>query len=178
MRRGAILASAHPRLPPATSWSVVMTTPRILIVDDSAGDRELFTEAFHSEAPTLAVHSVPNVQQAVGELQVAHFAQRSFSVLLLDAMMDGEFPSELLRFIRANPTHQQLHVAVISTAISPQVTQEYRRFGVEHFVTKPSSWQEFLAFARVIQTTFLQTGQQSPWGVLAIGAPGDAHGRR
>lgn len=146
-----------------------MTIPRILIVDDCAGDRELFTEAFHSETPAIIIHSVPTVQQAVGELQVAHYAQRSFSVLLLDAMMDGTCPSDLLRFIRANPTHQHLHVAVISTAIPPQVREDYRRYGVEHFVTKPSSWQDFLAFARAIQTTFLETGKQSPWGVLAIG---------
>jgi CheY-like chemotaxis protein len=152
-----------------------MTIPRILIVDDSAGDRELFTEAFHSETPAIIVHSVPTVQQAVGELQVAHYAQRSFSVLLLDAMMDGTCPSDLLRFIRANPTHQHLHVAVISTAISPMVRLDYRQFGVEHFVTKPSTWQEFLAFARAIQTTFLTTGKQSPWGVLAIGSPASEH---
>jgi CheY-like chemotaxis protein len=146
-----------------------MNAPRLLIVDDSAGDRELFTEAFRSETPAIVVRSVPNVQQAVGELQVAHFAQRPFSVLLLDAMMDGECPTELLRFIRAQPTHRTMHVAVISTAISPQVRQEYQRFGVEHFVTKPCSWQDFLAFARTIHTTFIETGQQSPWGVLAIG---------
>ncbi len=153
-----------------------MNAPRLLIVDDSAGDRELFTEAFRSETPAIVVRSVPNVQQAIGELQLAHYAQCPFSVLLLDAMMDDGCPTELLRFIRAQATHRTMHVAVISTAIPPQVRQEYQRFGVEHFVAKPGNWQDFLAFARTIHTTFVETGQQSPWGVLAIGpeTAGDA----
>jgi CheY-like chemotaxis protein len=151
-----------------TYRSAGVVDQRILVVDDNPSDLMLFVEAFRMHAPDIDLETASSTTSAIARIAAAQAAGKPFTLLLIDAVWQGDSPRDVLLSIRDHATWRSMHVAVMSSGIPPDLKREYHLLGVRHFVEKPEDWSAFTAFVHVISSSMRTPGSHSPWGSLAV----------
>jgi CheY-like chemotaxis protein len=104
---------------------------RILMVDDSVDDADLFSRSFkrnHCEVTPVHSHAA-----AISELR----SERRYDLVLLDARMPGEDPVILYKQIRNE--RPRVTVAIFGSVIESSLVESISRFGFALFVRKPTA---------------------------------------
>jgi two-component system response regulator len=125
----------------------------ILVAEDSKYDRMILEEAFKEVGCDVGLRFVTDGEDALDYLHrrnrytAAGAAPRPL-LLLLDLNMPRMDGSEALRALRADAELRALPVIILSTSDNPrQIVQAYAN-GANAFMTKPGSFDEFVALLR------------------------------
>jgi CheY-like chemotaxis protein len=114
----------------------------ILLVDDDADDRLLFSSAVAELGDNLHCVCVSGTLDALSYL---NNAEPLPDFIFLDLNMPGYDGKKCLRQIKASERLQNIPVIIYSTFISQADKDEMTRFGANRVVTKPGDFNELLA---------------------------------
>ena len=110
---------------------------KILLADDDADDRELFTEA--AETHNAKVDSVPNGMQLMKKLDESETLP---DFILVDLNMPEKGGKDCLYEIRQHERFNHLPVIIYSTSSSKKDIEDTFMMGANLYITKPNSYAE------------------------------------
>jgi two-component system, chemotaxis family, response regulator Rcp1 len=126
-------------------------TLRILLVDDDATDRELFSEALQSVAPQHQLSEASNGEEA---LQVLAAADPLPDLILLDLNMPVKDGRETLLDIRSDPRLRCIPVCILSTSSAHFDVQKAYNDGANIFLVKPLEFAVLTGLIEMLGTLF------------------------
>jgi len=127
-----------------------MPYPSLLLIDDSAGERELFREALTRTTLEVALFAEQDAEAALRFL--IHRASLGLppSVILLDWHLRRWSGEEFLRRLRAHPGVSSTPVVVLSTSDSVVDISTAYSNGANAYVVKPDTFDELVRCVRAI----------------------------
>lgn len=122
----------------------------ILLVEDDLRDVEMTTRAFHKARITNDLHVVMDGAEALDFLfpedsDGGRGARPLPGIILLDLNLPRVDGLEVLRRIKADPRTRAIPVIVLTASQHDRDIEECRRLGVESYIVKPVSFQNFSA---------------------------------
>ena len=109
-----------------------------VIIDDDPDDIELLSEAIKEVAPTLALTSFTDPQEAIHFLNMP---ENCPSCVFLDINMPGLNGHECLEILRAKPFLKKCAVVILSTGMSADVKTVVKKKGATLAFKKPHSFR-------------------------------------
>lgn len=109
-----------------------MTTPRILVVDDSPTIRRVVEQALH-----VAGYAVTQAQDGVSALSEADAAQPD--LILLDFMMPGMNGYQVIKALSERQELSDVPVVLMCTRTDQVPEEALRNLGIVDYITKPFS---------------------------------------
>jgi len=133
----------------------------ILIVDDSAADREIIKRALGRGRIRCDVYEAENGEKALQYLKKeAPYDKDSDSpvpdLILLDINMPRVSGLEVLKHIRSDEALHRLPVIVLSTSKRDEDVIQSYNLGVNAFVSKPLAADEFIKAIQMLETFWLE----------------------
>ncbi len=122
--------------------TMASTKPIVLYVEDEEADRFLVQRAFEKEGLGPALRMVNHGQAAIDYLSGAGlYAERQSYplpwVVLLDLNLPEVHGFEVLKWIRAHPSHHELPVVVFTSSAREEDCDRSRLLGANEFMQKP-----------------------------------------
>lgn len=114
-----------------------MAKPVILIVDDEEDVVQLWQRALLMEG-----FEVTPAYDGISALDIAESEQPA--LILLDIMMPMMSGYEVCRQIKTNPQTRHIPVLCVTSAQSPEVTQNVRNAGAQGLLIKPFTTKELV----------------------------------
>lgn len=111
----------------------------ILLADDDAADRLLFTEAFEQLKTRTVVRTVNNGTQLMDYLNKAD--TQLPHLLFLDLNMPRKNGIECLKEIKSNERLKDICIAIYSTSASDSDVEETFTGGANVYIKKPSNFE-------------------------------------
>jgi two-component system response regulator len=142
------------------SLRTVMAKSRILLVEDNPHDRVLTLRALEEENPAYCVDTVEDGIEAMDYLLAtgAH-SNRAGEALPRLVLLDIKLPKmdglEVLERIRANEITRLLPVVVLTSSAQQKDLIESYRLGINSYIQKPVSYDEFIKTAKQLGTYWL-----------------------
>ena len=132
----------------------------VLYVEDEEVDRFLMQRVFGKVGLADALRMVNDGQAAMDYLSgTGRYADREQhplpSVVLLDLNLPEVHGFEVLKWIRAHPTHSGLPVVIFSSSVWPEDQVRAESLGAEDFVAKPSGVDGLFAFVQRLNEKWL-----------------------
>jgi CheY-like chemotaxis protein len=139
--------------------------PALLHVEDNLDDRILFSQARQQVGASFELFSVKDGRAALDYLTATGpYADRSRfpvpSALLLDLKMPSLDGFAVIRWIRAQSPLPNLPIVVFTSSYQHADVERAYFEGATSFLTKPSSFEGFLAIARALQQSFASADNQ------------------
>jgi CheY-like chemotaxis protein len=136
--------------------------PVVLYVEDEETDRFLVQRAFVKEGLGPALRMVNHGQAAIDYLSGAGaYADRENyplpGVVLLDLNLPEVHGFEVLKWIRAHPSHHELPVVVFTSSAREEDHERARLLGANEFMQKPGLPSLFQEVARTLNKQWLGT---------------------
>jgi CheY-like chemotaxis protein len=126
----------------------------ILLADDDAGDRLLFTEAFRELKINALVQTVKGGIELM-ELLTMKDARLPY-LLFLDLNMPIKSGFECLKEIRSNEKLKEIYIAIYSTSAAEKDIQETFLNGANIYITKPGDFNLLVqVLEKAVNTVFL-----------------------
>jgi putative two-component system response regulator len=116
--------------------------PRVLVVDDEAGNRLMMTRLLERHA--YQVHTVDNGEAAREFLESTDLLP---DLILLDVMMPGIDGFSLCRLIKQHPATRLIPVVLLTSLDARQHRIDGINAGADDFLTKPVQFEELTARA-------------------------------
>ena len=123
--------------------------PRILLIDDNAGDIRLITEAVQVAVPGAEVRSISDSTLAISGLKAALEAGEAPNLVLLDLRMPKKDGLEILAAIKKNPKMRHLPVVILTSSEAPSDVFRAYALHANSVVTKPLG---FVQLRSVVKT--------------------------
>jgi two-component system response regulator len=136
-----------------------MTTPHILLVDDSSDDVELAERLLRTIAPDAVVSVACDGVQALELLHAAEGERLVPSVILLDLKMPRLDGTDVLRALRADSATRRLPVVMFSSSNERGDVQRCLELGANSYVRKPINFGEYENTLRLIATYWLELNE-------------------
>jgi len=118
------------------------TPPRVLVVDDEPGNREMMTRLLARNH--YDVHAVPDGEAA---LEYIRTTERLPDLILLDVMMPGINGFAVCREIKRNPLTRLIPVVLLTSLEASEHRIQGINAGADDFLTKPAQFEELAARA-------------------------------
>ena len=115
---------------------------KILLIDDDADDRLLFTTAVAELGPKIHCECASGTVEALAYLKDADSLP---DYIFLDLNMPGFDGKKCLKQIKAVEQLQNIPVIIYSTFISPKDIHEMMRMGADDVITKPGDFADLQA---------------------------------
>lgn len=138
----------------------------VLVVEDSPADQEILRRAFRAAGNGCDLRMVLDGEAALCYLQQmapywpATAPQPDF--ILLDLNLPNLTGREVLERIRANPRLRHIPVIILTTSQAQDEILECYRLGANCFLTKPSSFEDFVELIRAICIYWFQFANLPP----------------
>jgi len=148
----AIVGGSHVPLRPPRSLDV-------LLVEDSAGDAELMTEALHSEsALSVRVTVVEDGEEAIAYLrrQGRHANAPRPDLILLDLHLPRKNGHEVLADVKQDESLRLIPVILLTSFDTEEAIREAYDRHANCCVRKPSDLDQFALAVKKIETFWLQ----------------------
>ncbi len=144
----------------------------VLIADDDTDDCLITMEAWEETGLGNELRFVQNGQELLQYLyHQDQFAAPETSprpgLILLDLSIPKKNGLEALTEIKSDPVLQNIPVIVLSTSHTPKEASEAYALGAYGFVTKPSTFHEYLNIMRDVRESWLDLKRQSRTSNLA-----------
>ena len=137
----------HPKKPLDYTGINLRNEPvHVLLADDDADDRELFTEVLDDSGIKVKLECAVDGKNLIEML--ASPGAKLPHVIFLDLNMPNKSGKECLDFIRQSEKLKQVPVVIYSTSSSQKDIDDTFEKGANLYVTKPSSYNELLATIR------------------------------
>lgn len=114
-------------------------TPRLLVVDDDDGFRELLKTILQNEG--YKVDTAPN-----GEEGIRIARNRSYDLIFLDLKMPGMDGMQVLKILK--PESPTTDFIIVTAYADVQIAVELIRLGAKEYITKPIEPAEFIQHVR------------------------------
>jgi two-component system response regulator len=139
----------------------------VLVVEDSPADQEILRRAFRSVDNGCDLRMILDGETALSYLHQTEPYTRPSSapqpdLILLDLNLPNLTGREVLERIRANPRIRHIPVIILTTTQAQQEVLECYRLGANCFITKPSSFQDFVELVRVTCAYWFQFAMLPP----------------
>lgn len=123
--------------------------PVVLVIEDSPADQEIVRRAFLAAEKDCDVRMVLDGEAALSYLlRRDEFSSNSDAplphLILLDLNLPNLTGREVLERIRQQPALRHIAVIILTTTQAPHEVLECYRVGANCFLTKPSSFLEFV----------------------------------
>ena len=112
-----------------------LSEERVLIVDDNATNRQIFSQQLASWR--MRREAVASGKEALGSLTAAANEGNPFGVALLDMQMPEMDGLMLARAIKANPAIAAVRLVILTSSGNVHKNEEMAAAGIEAFLTKP-----------------------------------------
>ncbi len=126
------------------------TTTRILLADDDADDRELFSEALESLNANVLYQAVEDGKKAMETVEGENTTRPD--IIFLDINMPVMSGWEVLTKIKSNSQHANIPVIVYSTSSGEKEKRIAFDLGAACFVTKPDNIKKIRAMLEIVLT--------------------------
>lgn len=111
----------------------------ILLVDDDADDRMLFTDALNELTSDVLLKTASHCDDGIDSLIKPH--DELPDLVVMDINMPGKNGLECLEDIRNHARLKKLPVVILSTDTDEDVIKEAYRRGANFYISKPNSFQ-------------------------------------
>jgi DNA-binding NarL/FixJ family response regulator len=111
---------------------------KILIVEDNTTFRGMLNEILHARFPTMEIAGEPDGSELFTKLDAFHP-----NIIFIDIRLPGENGLELTKKIKMNYPH--IIVVILTSYDLPEYRQAALQSKADHFITKDSPTQSFLA---------------------------------
>ena len=115
----------------------------IMTVDDSASIRQMVT--FTLKQAGYGVVEAVDGQDALDKLQTA-----TVQMIITDLNMPNLNGIELIRAVRANPSHRFVPIVMLTTESQAEIKQEGKEAGATGWIVKPFKPDQLLAVIRKV----------------------------
>lgn len=144
-----------------------MSVKRILLVEDSVNDVKLTTAALRAAGLANEIVVCRDGVEAVDYLfRRGQYADRTDetcpAVVLLDLKMPRMDGLEVLNIVRADPRFKTLPIVMITSSAEEQDMVRSYNFGVNGYVVKPVTHDEFLKAVREVGLFWAVVNQPPP----------------
>ena len=129
-----------------------MSYKTIYLADDDPDDRYLICDAIRQINPEIVIIEVENGSDLLLSIQEKQFALPV--LIVLDMNMPRMNGLETLIAIRSNPFHAEIPAVMISTSADPKLIQSAYTAGIDDFISKPNSYDEFRELADKLVSKF------------------------
>jgi len=116
---------------------------KILIVEDNPTFRQMLKEILYSRFPTMKIAEEPDGSELFPRIETFRP-----NIIFMDIRLPGENGLELTKKIKLK--YQDITVIVLTSYDLPEYRQAARENKADHFVTKDSPTQDFLALVESI----------------------------
>ena len=120
---------------------------RLLLADDDADDRELFSEAVSEIDPSIILVTVEDGEKLMKQLKEGTYAP---DIIFLDLNMPRKNGKECLIEIQHDENLQKIPIIIYSTSISNKDIHENWSKDVMGFMRKPDSYSKLKEFVKQI----------------------------
>lgn len=121
-----------------------MIKKRVLLAEDDADDRLIFTEFFTELCKdTLLLESVEDGLEAIKLLKNTSEDSHLPSLIVLDLNMPKMNGRETLSYLKSSVRYRNIPVIVYSTHHEISVTKEFEKLGASMVMAKPDSYDGF-----------------------------------
>jgi CheY-like chemotaxis protein len=124
--------------------AVISTSKTIIYVDDDEDDRDIFREVIRDVNPGLQLVLAKDGQDALTKLQEVNPI-----CLFIDMNMPKMNGLQLLTILKEDPVLSEIPAFILTTALTPNQTNELKTLGARDYLIKPSSFEEFKTLLRV-----------------------------
>ncbi|WP_018614058.1 response regulator [Segetibacter koreensis] len=122
---------------------------KILIIDDDTDDVEILSEAF-SQSGVESVYYTHSAMQAFIYLESIENKQDLPKLIVTDLYLPGITGAEFLTDLKKMEKYTHIHVIVLSSNKSASEIERYKQLGALDYLTKPSSYDEYIKVAKNI----------------------------
>ncbi|MFO8090593.1 MAG: response regulator [Desulfatiglandaceae bacterium] len=124
----------------------------ILIAEDDPDDRLIIKAAFDAGGISHLVRFVNDGEELMDYLTEREHSLKQLPrhILVLDLNMPRKDGRKALREIRQNPHLDHLQVVVLTTSGAQQDRDYCSRLGISNYMVKPSDFDGFLHFVKII----------------------------
>jgi CheY-like chemotaxis protein len=131
----------------------------ILLVEDNLEDARLTMQALKQKDVRCRVHLVCDGDEAWDFLHTKGvFARAPLpDLILLDMELPKRSGSGVLSDIRADPRLQNIPVIVLTASAVHKAALLAQNLHVDGFMTKPVSWEQFVAVVKSLRKSWLET---------------------
>ena len=116
---------------------------KTLIVEDNPTFRQMLKEILYSRFPTMDIAEEPDGSELFSKIETFHP-----SIIFMDIRLPGENGLVLTQKIKMN--YPDVTVIILTSYDLPEYRQAARQNKADHFVTKDSPTQDFLALVESI----------------------------
>jgi CheY-like chemotaxis protein len=121
----------------------------ILLVEDNAGDRMLFSEALEYTHCDIALHVAASAEEALRVIRAPDPAKGLPRLIVLDLHMPGKDGKAMLSELADLPQATGVPVMMLTSSNRPRDQEECLALGACGFRVKPNDWvgyQELIAY--------------------------------
>ena len=119
---------------------------RTLIVEDNTIFRQMLKEILYARFPTVEIAGEPDGSELISKLDAFHP-----DIVFIDIRLPGENGLELTKKIKMN--YPDIIVVILTSYDLPEYRQAALRSKADHFITKDSPTQSFLALVESLFTS-------------------------
>lgn len=135
---------------------------KILLVEDDVDHVELITEILKKNGIMTEIILLKNGQEAIdyfhedslGGINVTH---SEVDLIILDLKLPKVDGMNVLKFLKKNQRYSVIPVIILSTTSEESVIEEGYKYGVNSFITKPISYDEFVEKIIILKKYWLNT---------------------
>lgn len=132
-----------------------MMPQSILLVEDDADDRMLFSDALNELSANVALRTASHCDDGIDSIIPPHDALPD--LVVMDINLPGKNGLECLQDIRNHARLKQLPVVILSTDTDEEVIKDAYRKGANFYIAKPNSFQALKQEVKRLITTDWQT---------------------
>ena len=121
---------------------------RIVLADDDADDRELFSEAVSAISSDIILNIVEDGMQLMTMLNAGHTIVPT--IIFIDLNMPGKNGKNCLKEIRDNEKLKHIPVIIYSTSSNPKDIDEIYKMGASFYICKPNTFVGIIEITRKV----------------------------
>lgn len=125
----------------------------IYLADDDEDDRMLIRDAIERVIDNVEVIEVEDGEKLL-TLITANGTCLDSTLILMDMNMPRKNGLETLTFLKSNPKYEHIPVLMMSTTSNHQMIEQAYKHGIDGYMVKPVSEDEFTSLAESIDTHF------------------------
>lgn len=126
--------------------------PRVLMIEDNAGDVELVREALREHGVDCVLTAINDGEKALAFLDRIESGEIPCPALIILDLNLPKIPGgQILKKIRLSPGFGRVPVAILSSSQAASDMEEARRLGANRYVRKPSTLDEFMKTGAVFK---------------------------
>ncbi|TLU95888.1 response regulator [Dyadobacter sediminis] len=127
----------------------------VYLADDDEDDRFFIREALESAGQQIEIFEAENGIELLSLIQQK--SQSPASLILMDMNMPKMNGLETIAAIRSDPSLSAVPVVMISTSSNVSLIEKAYEAGVNLFIAKPSTFEEFNSMGSELAAQFLDT---------------------